>query len=129
VKLLQRRSPISWRGLGGFVPLELFSLIWGDLKLMHPEHGRPMGIGVIELCLLPETKTNHTKVADIVIAYACASGLILGLWMERQRLSRIRRLFAAAQGIRGPVLFPQTSPLCMAPSNVNKKRSFSACLN
>jgi hypothetical protein len=53
------------------------------MKLTHPENGPVVGlaqdIGVIELrLLLPETESNRTKVADIVIAYyACASGLIL----------------------------------------------------
>jgi hypothetical protein len=40
-------------------------------------------VGIIELRLLPETKSSHTKVADIVISYLCASGLAPGLWLER----------------------------------------------
>jgi hypothetical protein len=42
-----------------------------------------LGVGVIELRLLPETKTNRTKVADVVISYLCASGLTPGIWMNR----------------------------------------------
>jgi hypothetical protein len=73
--------------LGWLRSVELFSLTWDDVTLTRPRHGPrvglALGIRVIELRLLPETKTNRTKVADIVIAYACASGLTLGLWLER----------------------------------------------
>ena len=75
--------------LGWLRSFELFSLTWDDVTITRPRHGPrvglALGIGVIELRLLPETKTNRTKVADIVIAYACASGLTLGLWLERLR--------------------------------------------
>jgi hypothetical protein len=75
--------------LGWLRSVELFSLTWDDVTLTRPQHdpwvGLALGTGVIELRLLPETKTNRTKVADIVIAYACASGLALGVWLERLR--------------------------------------------
>jgi hypothetical protein len=75
---------LAW--LGWLHSRELFFLQWGDLKMTHPTNGPsvglPQGIGVLELHLLPETKSNRTKVADIVIAYACASGLIPGLWLD-----------------------------------------------
>jgi hypothetical protein len=70
--------------------------------------GLALGTGVIELRLLPETKSNRTKVADIVIAYACASGLSLGLWIKR-----LRRLWPDALAdtlmIRGSTGIPWTS--------------------
>jgi hypothetical protein len=70
--------------------------------------GLALGTGVIELRLLPETKSNRTKVADIVIAFTCASGLSLGLW-----LTRLRRLSPDAAPtsalIRGSTGLPWTS--------------------
>jgi hypothetical protein len=53
--------------------------------LHGPRVGLAMGTGVLELRLLHETKSNRTKVADFVIAYACALGLSLGLWVKRLR--------------------------------------------
>lgn len=79
---------LAW--LGWLRSEELFSLTWGDARVTRPRdgpsRGLPAGIGVIELRLLPETKSNRTKVADVVIAYASASGLVLGLWLDRLRL-------------------------------------------
>jgi hypothetical protein len=78
---------LGW--LGWLRSRELFSLTWGDItitRLAHgPRLGLPLGVGAIELRLLPETKTNRTKVADVVIAYICASGLTPGLWLDRLR--------------------------------------------
>jgi hypothetical protein len=75
--------------LGWLRSLELFSLTWDDLRITRPRDGPrvglPVGIGVLELRLLPETKGNRTKVADVVISYVCASGLQPGLWVERLR--------------------------------------------
>jgi hypothetical protein len=42
-----------------------------------------MGVGVVEIRLLPETKTNSAAVADVIVAYTCWSGLSLGTWLER----------------------------------------------
>jgi hypothetical protein len=74
---------------------ELFSLKWEDLRITRPcdgpRVGLPLGVGVLELRLLPETKSNRTKVADVVISYVSASGLQPGLWTER-----LRRLWPAA---------------------------------
>jgi len=76
---------IGW--LGWLRSQELFSLTWGDVTVTRPKDGPrlglPAGVGVIELRLLPETKSTRTKVADVVISYICASGLTLGLWLER----------------------------------------------
>jgi hypothetical protein len=78
---------LTW--LGWLRSLELLSLTWGNTTITRPASGPRVGlakgIGVIELCLLAETKSDRTKVADIVIAYACASGLVPGLWLDRLR--------------------------------------------
>jgi hypothetical protein len=78
---------VAW--LGWLRSEELFSLRWGDVEITRPRdgprRGLPEGVGVIEIRLLPETKTNRTKVADVVISYLCGSGLTPGLWLERLR--------------------------------------------
>jgi hypothetical protein len=78
---------LGW--LGWLRSRELFSLTWGDVTVTRPAHsprlGLPLGVGAIELRLLPETKTSRTKVADVVISYLCASGLTPGLWLDRLR--------------------------------------------
>jgi hypothetical protein len=75
--------------LGWLRSQELFSLTWGDIKVTGPADGPRIGlatgIGVIELRLLPKTKSSRTKVADVIISYLCASGLAPGLWVERLR--------------------------------------------
>jgi hypothetical protein len=52
---------------------ELFSLNWSDVDVTHPAYGGthdlPTGIGVIGLDLLPQTKTNRTTTADLIIAF------------------------------------------------------------
>ena len=75
---------VLWLGLlrGG----ETFSLKREDVTVVPPaegpQHGLPAGLGYVELRLLPETKSSPHKVADVVIAYPCSSGLSLGRWME-----------------------------------------------
>jgi hypothetical protein len=75
--------------LGWLRSKELFSLKWEDVLVTRPADGPrvglPPGVGVIELRLLPETKSARTRVADVVISYLCASGLAPGLWVERLR--------------------------------------------
>jgi hypothetical protein len=75
--------------LGWLRSSETFSLCWADIEITHPKdgpcRGLPSGVGVIELRLLPETKSNRTRVADVVISYLCASGLAPGLWFDRLR--------------------------------------------
>jgi hypothetical protein len=99
--------------LGWLRSVEPLSLTWDDVTLTRPRHGPrvglALGIGVIELRLLPETKTNRTKVADIVIAYACASGLTLGLWIERLR-SHWPDALADSPIIRGSRNVPSRRP-------------------
>ena len=72
--------------LGWLRSTETFSLCWDDVTITHPldgpSRGLPLGVGIVELRLLPETKSNRTRVADVVISYLCASGLAPGLWFE-----------------------------------------------
>jgi hypothetical protein len=79
---------LAW--LGWLRAMELFSLTWDDVEIIDPDHGPfvglPTGFGVVMLRLLDETKSDRTKVADVVISYVCASGLSAGLWLERLRL-------------------------------------------
>ena len=62
----------------------------------------------MEINLLPETKSQRTRTADIVIAYRTRSGLTLGLW-----LARLRQLWPDAAPedplIRGRTGTPWTS--------------------
>jgi hypothetical protein len=101
---------LAW--LGWLRSNELFSLTWGDARITRPgdgpSRGLPFGIGAIELRLLKETKSNRTKVADVVIAYASASGLVLGLWLERLRF-HTRDTGVEARLIRGSSGLPWTS--------------------
>jgi hypothetical protein len=51
---------IGW--LGWLRSQELFLLTWGDVRVTQPRDGPrlglPTGVGVIELWLLPKTKSN-----------------------------------------------------------------------
>ena len=67
---------------------EFFSLTWDDVSVTppdrHEEKGLQPGVGVIEVLLLDETKTNRAKVADVIVAYkSLSSGLSLGAWIDR----------------------------------------------
>jgi hypothetical protein len=48
-----------------------------------PTRGLPPGIGAVEFQLLPETKSDATLTADVVIAFTTLSGLSLGTWLAR----------------------------------------------
>jgi hypothetical protein len=66
---------------------ELFDADLEDLVVTSPEEAAtwslPPGIGLIELSLLPETKSDSSKMADVVIAYCTLLGLNLGKWASR----------------------------------------------
>ena len=76
---------IFW--LGWLRSNEGFALTRDDIEITKPadgpKKGLPIGVGVIEMRLLPETKTNTAATADIIVAYTCWSGLSLGKWLER----------------------------------------------
>jgi hypothetical protein len=61
-------SPIGWLGGG-----EVFGSAEEDLKVVLPADGPsrnlPPGIGAVEYWLKPETKSDQTAAADIVIAF------------------------------------------------------------
>ena len=67
--------------------VENFSVTWGDtaitLPVRGPELGLPLGMGVVAMDLLPQTKSNQTATADVIIAYTTASGKSLGRWLSR----------------------------------------------
>jgi hypothetical protein len=79
----------SWMGWlrGG----ELFGLEWTSIRVMEPEmasaYDLPTGTGAVQWNLLPETKTNRTSVADVVMAYTSSAGLSVGKWLHRLRAS------------------------------------------
>ncbi len=66
---------------------ELFESAPEDLVVTPPKaaavQGLPPGIGAIELNLLPETKSDPAKTADVVVAYCTLSGPSLGKWASR----------------------------------------------
>jgi hypothetical protein len=76
---------VAWFGWlrGG----ELFGLSVSDVSVTTPDNGPvlglPLGVGVVQARLAPETKSNPTRTADVVVAYQSGSGLSLGKWMQR----------------------------------------------
>jgi hypothetical protein len=70
---------------------ELFGLEWAGVRVIEPEmasaHDLPTGTGAVQWNLLPETKTNRTSVADVVMAYSSSAGLSVGKWLHRLRAS------------------------------------------
>lgn len=69
---------------------EFFSLRWEDVEVTKPsDHavlGLQAGVGAVQMRLLEETKSDRTKVADVVVAYKTfGSGLSLGKWIDRMR--------------------------------------------
>jgi hypothetical protein len=66
---------------------ELYQGQDSDLALTPPQEaaskGLPPGIGVVEFDLLPETKTDPCRTADVVIAWETLSGFKFGLWLTR----------------------------------------------
>ena len=74
---------IFW--LGWLRSKETFTLRVEDVELTSPKdygkYGLPKGVGVILLRLLPTTKTQRDKQADMVIAWKTSSGFHLGYWM------------------------------------------------
>jgi hypothetical protein len=66
---------------------ELFEASTEDLLVTPPEEAAtrslPPGVGTVELSLLPETKSDPSKTADIVVAFTTLSGLNIGKWARR----------------------------------------------
>ena len=79
--------------LGWFRASEVFNLSFGDVDVVTPPNGPqydlPPGIGLVLLRLLPQTKSNRTARADVVISYTSMSGLSIGTWCRRVSLSTL----------------------------------------
>lgn len=75
---------LGW--LGWLRSGECFALAREDFLLIRPEDGEraglPPNVGAVQLSLLPETKSNRTSTADVVIAWRTSSGLLLGDWVH-----------------------------------------------
>jgi hypothetical protein len=70
---------------------ETFGLEWGDLFVTEPcdgpEQDLPVGCGVVNYRLSPETKSSRTKRANVCVAYATLSGLNVGKWFHQARVA------------------------------------------
>jgi hypothetical protein len=79
----------SW--LGWLRAMEVFSLRWTDVEVTEPGDGAmldlPPATGAISLRLLPQTKSDQSRTADVIIAYTTASGFSMGRWLHRLRES------------------------------------------
>ena len=97
--------------LGWLRSMECFNLLWRDVHVTRPRDyalkEMPPFVGVVVLDLLPETKTERTRTADVVLAYRTMSGLSWGKWFQRLRYALqigedwendSRYLFAFASG-------------------------------
>ena len=73
--------------LGWLRSMEVFSLTFDDVTVVFPDqgplHDLPPGLGMVLFRLLPQTKTNRTSTADVVVAFKTMSGLSPGHWSER----------------------------------------------
>lgn len=73
--------------LGWLRSSEGLGLRWGDLDITLPSNGPqldlPTNVGAVRLRLRPETKSNRSSRADMILAYRSASGLQLGKWAQR----------------------------------------------
>jgi hypothetical protein len=74
--------------------MEGFSLRWCDVDVTAPPDGPsmdlPPGCGAVWLYLSPETKSNCTRIADMLLAFETLSGYRYGLWFHRVRRACLR---------------------------------------
>jgi hypothetical protein len=81
---------LGWLGSSG-----TFHLAWCDAEATEPAdgplHDLPVGCGILNLQLGPETKTetktSRTKRADACLAYETLSGYHIGKWFHRARVA------------------------------------------
>jgi hypothetical protein len=61
-------------------------MLWSDLALTLPGEGAihdfSPEVGVIQMFLDPQTKTDRMKIADVIVAWTTGSGLSLGKWIK-----------------------------------------------
>ena len=66
---------------------ENFALPRSNVEVHPPETAAqfdlPPGQGFVGFKLTPETKSSPYQQVDLEVAYTCASGLSLGMWLER----------------------------------------------
>jgi hypothetical protein len=77
--------------LGWLRAMEVFSLRWIDVTVTEPGDGAaldlPPAIGAVSFRLLPQTKSDQSRTADILIAYTTSSNFSIGQWLHRLRVS------------------------------------------
>ncbi len=75
--------------LGWLRAMETFSIRWMDVDVVTPADGPTVGlpadVGMVNLRLLPQTKSDQTRTADMVLAYRTLSVYNLGHWLQRLR--------------------------------------------
>lgn len=80
-------TTVSW--LAWLRAVEVFGLRWCDIAVVEPGDGgtlaMPDEFGAVTLRLDPQTKSDPTRTADVVLAYTTSSGLSPGRWLHRLR--------------------------------------------
>lgn len=73
--------------LGWFRSSEALGIQWADLGLILPVDGPSLGLppltGAVMVRLRPETKSDRSHRADMILAYQTNSGFALGRWVLR----------------------------------------------
>ena len=77
--------------LGWLRSRETFGLQWYKVVSVDPSDGPsvdlPRGVGVTQFFMGPETKSNRSQTADVIMASKTISGFNIGQWLQRVRLS------------------------------------------
>lgn len=68
----------------GWLGRKTFGIQWGNVNIVKPMDdptlGLLVGIGILMVNLLPQTKLSQSATTDVIATYHTASGLKLGLW-------------------------------------------------
>jgi hypothetical protein len=77
--------------LGWLRSRETFGLQWHEVVSVDPLDGPsvdlPRGVGVTQFFVGPETKSNRSQTADVIMASKTISGFNIGRWLQRVRVS------------------------------------------
>ena len=77
--------------LGWLRSRETFDMQWYRVALIEAADGPsvdlPRGIGVTQFFMGPETKSNRSRTADVIMASKTVSGYHISRWVQRVRLS------------------------------------------